>query len=71
LAVIGLRLSFIVGVNSSPPGTQSVSSTVKRLICSTRARRSLARAICASISAGRSPSNAAAASGSKVTSAPL
>src|SRR5690606_21541417 len=35
-ASIGLRLSFIVGVSSSPDGSQTVGSTVYFLICSTR-----------------------------------
>ena len=43
LAAIALRLSFDVGVSSSPSATQSRGSTVKRLICSTRASFSLAR----------------------------
>ena len=42
LAEIGRRLSFIVGVSSSPPGAQSPGTTVNFLICSTRARRWLA-----------------------------
>ena len=42
LASIGLRLSFIVGVSSSPPGSQSPSTMVKYLICSTRASLALA-----------------------------
>ena len=42
-ALIGLRLSFIVGVSSSPPGSQSRSTIVNFLICSTRASVSLAR----------------------------
>jgi len=33
LAAIGLRLSFIVGVSSSPLGSQSSSSSVNFLIC--------------------------------------
>ena len=40
---IGLRLSFIVGVSSSPPGNQSPLTIVNFLICSTRARCELAR----------------------------
>ena len=35
-ASMGLRLSFIVGVSSSPEGSQIVGSTVYFLICSTR-----------------------------------
>ena len=35
-SAIGLRLSFIVGVSSSPPGTQSPSTMWNFLICSTR-----------------------------------
>ena len=42
-SAIGLRLSFIVGVSSSPPGSQSPATIVNFLICSTRARCSLAR----------------------------
>ena len=34
---IGLRLSFIVGVSSSPPGAQSPATIVNFLTCSTRA----------------------------------
>ena len=41
-SAIGLRLSFIVGVSSSPPGSQSPSTSAKRLICSTRASFALA-----------------------------
>ena len=41
-AAIPRRFSFIVGVSSSPPGSHSVASTRKRLICSTRDRRLLA-----------------------------
>jgi hypothetical protein len=36
-AAIGLRLSFVVGVSSSPPARHSAGSTTKRLICSLRA----------------------------------
>ena len=59
-AAIGLRLSFIVGVSSSPPATQSSGSTANRLICSTRASFSLARSICAATSACGSSTVAAA-----------
>ena len=41
-SAIGLRLSFIVGVSSSPPGSQSPATIVNFLICSTRASFSLA-----------------------------
>lgn len=40
--MIGRRLSFIVGVSSSPPGSQSPGTRWKRLTCSARASRSLA-----------------------------
>ena len=42
-SAIGLRLSFIVGVSSSPAGGQSHGRTLKRLICSTRLRWEFAR----------------------------
>ena len=38
-----MRFSFIVGVSSSPPGSQSPGRIAKRFTCSTRARSSLAR----------------------------
>src|ERR687889_248899 len=41
-SAIGLRLSFIVGVSSSPPGSQSPWTMKNVLTCSTRARRALA-----------------------------
>ena len=41
-SAIGLRLSFIVGVSSSPPGSQSPSTITNFLICSTRASLALA-----------------------------
>ena len=36
-----MRLSFIVGVSSSPPGSQSPRTSVNFLICSTRASSAL------------------------------
>ena len=36
LAVIAWRLSFMVGVISSPPGSQESGKMANRLICSTR-----------------------------------
>jgi hypothetical protein len=36
MASTGRRLSFSVGVSSSPPGSQSPSTSVKRLIVSGR-----------------------------------
>ena len=42
LASTGRRLSFIVGVSSSPPGSQSPSTSVKRLIASGRESVALA-----------------------------
>src|SRR5882757_5657471 len=44
------RLSFIVGVSSSPPGSQNTGSTRRRLICSTRDNFALAAATPAVIS---------------------
>ncbi|SLI21579.1 Uncharacterised protein [Mycobacteroides abscessus subsp. abscessus] len=35
-SAIGLRLSDIFGVSSSPPGSHTAPTMVKRLICSTR-----------------------------------
>src|SRR5262249_30433697 len=46
-SAIGRRLSFIVGVSSSPPGSQAAGPIVNFLICSTRASRSLAASIAA------------------------
>ncbi len=43
LSAIGRRLSFIVGVSSSPPGSQSPSTSVKRLIVSGRESVAFAR----------------------------
>lgn len=34
LAAIGARLSFVVGVISSPPGSQNTERMANRLICS-------------------------------------
>src|SRR5437588_189157 len=45
LAVIGLRLSFIVGVSSSPPGFHSPGTTVNLFSCSTRAKCEFASSI--------------------------
>jgi len=36
LAAIGRRFSFMVGVISSPPGSQKAGRIVNRLTCSTR-----------------------------------
>ena len=41
-SAIGLRLSFMVGVSSSPPGGQSDGMSVNFLICSTRESRPFA-----------------------------
>ena len=52
---IGLRLSFIVGVSSSPPGCHSSGQHLNFLICSTRAICSLAAstpALCTSAGDG-------------------
>src|SRR3954470_830173 len=58
LRSIGRRFSFIVGVSSSPPGGHSPSSSLKRLICSTRERRSLAASTAAAISVAMAGSSA-------------
>ena len=50
-SAIGLRLSFIVGVSSSPPGSHSVSSSLWRRIFSTLERRPLAVSIASAIAA--------------------
>ena len=60
-AAIGLRLSFIVGVSSSPPGTQSPAHEVNFLICSTRESFALA-ASTPSWTAARTRSSPASAS---------
>lgn len=44
LTAIGLRLSFCLGVSSSPPGNHSADRIVQRLICS--GCESLALAAC-------------------------
>ena len=48
--MIGLRLSFIVGVISSPPGSHKVGRIANRLICSTRESLALPAATPAAIS---------------------
>ena len=70
LASIGLRLSFIVGVSSSPPGSQSPSTIVNFLICSTRASLVLA-ASTPSCTAARISSLRASASSDGVLDAVL
>ena len=85
-SAIGLRLSFIVGVSSSPPGSHSVGRILNFLICSTRASCSLAASISSwtaaitfslpdsSAASGDAPTFSARpgmASGSSVTSALL
>src|SRR3984957_5818313 len=66
-AAIGLRLSFIVGVNSSPPGSQSPLTIVNFLICSTFASFSLApSSACWTASRTRSSSANAASEPSSI-----
>ena len=52
--MIGRRLSFIVRVISSPPGSHNVGNTRKRLICSTRDNFALPSATPAAIRASTS-----------------
>lgn len=59
--MIGLRLSFIVSVISSPPGSHSVGRMRNRLICSTRDSLALPAATPAAICAMTSGSAASAA----------
>src|ERR1700677_1180521 len=59
--MIGRRLSFIVRVISSPPGSHNVGNTRKRLICSTRDSLALPSATPAAIRAITSGSAAKAA----------
>jgi hypothetical protein len=51
LAVMACRLIFMVGVISSPPGSQETGTMANRLICSTRDRLALAPSTAAPIAA--------------------
>jgi RNA polymerase sigma factor (sigma-70 family) len=52
LAAIGARLSFMVGVISSPPGSQNTGKMANRLICSTRDSLPLAVSTAVATAAG-------------------
>ena len=51
LVVTARRLSFMVGVISSPPGSQNAGTMANRLICSTRDSLPLALSTAAPIAA--------------------